>query len=216
MNSITLFLLSLILIWCYPVFSARAMTYNQFQQQILSVVEPELKTWLASIPPEMLDGFGFHSAEEKSRASLLDPISFSTPLRSKDQLKKAKIEKALEEKAISWLVPVVVDQRIVAVVVVDTVQGKEPTPVEFGKTYTANRLDAGIRALGWPTKEKWHDLRYLSFVSPNYDLLLYRKERSWVWLNLRGTLDGTAHKMSLGEIEALLEQLNHIHSGSNK
>lgn len=214
MNSITLFLLSLI-IWFYPAFSATAMTYNEFQQEILSVVEPELKTWLASIPPEMLDGFGFHSAEEKSRARLLDPIPFSTPLRSKDQLKKTKIEKSLEEKPISWLVPVAVDQRIVAVVVVDTVQGKEPTPVEFGKTYTANRLDAGIKALGWPTKEKWHDLRYLSFVSPNYDLLLCRKERSWVWLNLRGTLEGTAHKMSLGEINVLLEQLSHIPSSPN-
>jgi hypothetical protein len=130
------------------------------------------------------------------------------PFRTRKQLEIRSIENDMKQPPSLWAVPIAVDTRIVCLVVVETPKGKSPEAIEFGKSYAANRINAAIHHLNWPNQEEWKKLRYLSFVEPVVDLMLYYDSSGkWHWLNLLGTVEGQAMELSPQEVKNLLSSL---------
>lgn len=170
---------------------------------ISGVAESAFRAWIEAVPPQGLASFGFRSEEERDRARTLPPIPFVTPRRDSS---REQVESELHARPVTWMVPVAVDRRVACLVMVEDPEGEAPRAVELGKTFAANRLDAALRWLGWPPEERWRDLRFLSFVSPNLDLLLIEEPGgSWRWLNLHGTVEPEAVEIEDEEIADLLE-----------
>lgn len=178
---------------------------SSLREAVSAAAQAALLPWIESIPPDQLERFGFRSAEEAARASLLAPLPSYSPPRFDAEFSRSWIESKLDEPALSWLVPVAVEERIVGLIVVDTPPGDAPEVVELGKSFAANRLRTGIRQSAGVA---WRDLRFLSFAGPNTDLLLSRQASgSWRWLNLEGTYEGTATELEDRRITELVESL---------
>jgi len=175
---------------------------------VTAAAQAALGPWIESIPTDQLERYGFGSAEEAARASLLEPLPSYSPSRFADDFSRSWIESQLDEPALSWLVPVAVDRKIVCMIVVDTPVGGQPQAVEFGKSFAANRLSAGLRLLGGADHVAWRELRFLSYLGPNVDLLLLREASgTWRWLNLEGTFEGSATEIGELGISELIEML---------
>jgi hypothetical protein len=195
---------------CCPAMAAyQSAEFRSLAATVSRSAEPALRSWLASIDRSAISNYGFRSPDEMQRAALLPPIPYFTPERKRaTPPSKPSIEANLDELPTSWLVPVRIDDRIACVIVVDTIPGRPPEATEYGKTYTANRLTAGLRRLGWPNHIDWRNLRFLSFVDPNTDLLLHRTSaRGWTWVNLAGTTAAEAVILTPEQLSSLLQLL---------
>lgn len=175
--------------------------------QVKSVADSALPTWIHQIPIEQLHKYGFDSKEEAGRSKVQQPIPFFSPPRARDKLIRQEIESAVEGRPLTWIVPVALNGQIRCLLIIDALDGHLPEVVEFGKTFAANRLNAGIRALDLYGKD-WGGLRFLSFVDPTVDLLLFRNvNKTWKWLRLLGTEEGRAIELGHNEITPLLASL---------
>jgi len=180
---------------------------DSVRESVIAVAEPALRSWLNSMSLRDLDRYGWSSNEVK-RAKLLTPIPYYMPSRLENNLDRNRIEETLDQLPLTWLVPVTNGSRILSLITVETQEGKPPKAVEFGKSFTANRLDAGIRALKELSIEQWRNLRFLGFVSPTIDLLLFRNEDGvWRWFNLTGTYEGKTTELDANSITRILNEL---------
>lgn len=178
------------------------------REAVHDVASAALGPWIESIPTQDLERYGFRSAEEAARASLLEPLPMYSPSRRYSDFGRSWIESVLDEPATSWLVPVSVNRGIVCLIVVDAPRGGPLEAVEFGKSFSANRLSAGLRLLGGAESVAWGELRFLSFVGPNVDLLLLREAPgTWRWLRLEGTYEATAAELAEPGVSELLATL---------
>ena len=188
-----------------PLKASESSTPNK----ILEATEPAFRKWLANIPDHRITDYGFHSQQEMNNAKLLMPIPALFPVRGTKALTKLSVEETTWAMQRKWIAPVTVGERIVCMVVVNHEEGKEPIAAEFGKTYAANRLDAGYRLLGWPRKSTITEMRLISFFSPVYEILLGKDaNKGWIWVNLTGTTNADAQIMSKEDIHRILENLN--------
>lgn len=185
------------------------------RERVLAVAEPAFRSWLASIPAERLRQYGLLSSEERDSARLLAAVPLYTPLRTGAAIDRAALESTLDELPSSWVALAAVGQRIACVVVVDAPGGEPAKAVEFGKGLAARRLDAGLRALKWPSDDfSWQELRLVSFLSPTIDLLLHRQPSgAWRWLNLTGTDTPKATELSEQDTRDLLRDLREVPPG---
>ena len=163
---------------------------------------PVFRSWLDSLGDAALPNFGFASRAEARSARLLMPIPYVLPPR---KLALRELETFLAEAPGVWLVPAAVGTRVVCLVSVNAAPGERVEAVEFGKTWAANRLDAGIRAAGSPPQEQWSGFRIVTFVSPRIELLAFRGgDRKWKWWRLTGAEQASASPLSNRELTALL------------
>jgi hypothetical protein len=184
---------------------------DSIRDSVLAVAEPALRSWLHSMSPERLEMYGWTN-DRLPHAKLLVPIPYYMPSRSEGDLERNRIEETLDELPLMWLVPVTDGTRIVSLIVVDTLENKPPKAVEFGKSFAANRLDAGIRALKELSTEQWRNLRVLRFFNPNIDLLIFRnRDGVWRWFNLTGTYKGKAIELDADSITGILNKLRKLH-----
>ena len=197
----------LALLIAIPLEAADGARSDKILEAIRNVAEPAFRAWISSVPERQIGAYGFSSLEESQRARLLTPIQFVTPQREARLVNRAEIESRLDEMATTWMVPVAVGDRIACLIIVETADDAEPEVVEQGKTYTARRLDAGIRLLRRDAPETPQDLRYLSFASPNVDLLLRRRSGEWEWLDLTGTTEAVARRLDKDEVLNLLRRI---------
>ena len=175
------------------------------RHRVEATAGPAFASWISEQPDESLKGFGFLSRAEAKLARVLTPLPYVTPRRAR--LTRKQIEGGLDQPPATWIVPVSVNSRVVCLVTVEDANGKTRA-VEYGKAWAANRLDAGIRALGSPPPERWSELRFVSFASPNVDLLLFRNTDSrWSWWRLEGTESATTTRFTPHDIDMLLENI---------
>lgn len=181
---------------------------RDIRKRVLAAARPAFRRWLGSLPPERLTDFGFRTPGEADRATLLPPIPSYAPERSRG-LSRERIEATLESPPDSWLVPVSTGGEVVCLITVETAAGRPPEVVEFGKTWAARRLAAGLHSLGEVGDRQPGDLRFVAFVDPNVDLLLARRAdgRGWRWLNLLGPTVAEALPLDLRQIDELLRRI---------
>lgn len=189
--------------------TAATEAFDVLRRDVLRIAEPAMRSWLAAIGTDAIANYGFRSPSELNKANLDTPIPIFTPRRAPNLANKIAVEQILIQRPVSWLVPVIVDKRVVSVMKVDYMEGREPSATGFGMMYTANRLNAGLSLLGQLSESDRKNLIYLSFVEPVTDILLLRiSDNSWKWLNLIGTTDAQASMLSDVEIASLLRVLS--------
>ena len=179
------------------------------RERVLAAARPAYLQWLGDLAPDRAPAFGFRSMEEARRAELLLPIPFYIPDRARDALTRERIEVLVERPASTWLVPVAVDGRVVALVTMQAQAHQEPQAIEFGKAWAANRLEAGLRRLEEDGRRRGAEFRFIAFFSPNMDVLLVRPQgdRGWMWLELSGTTAGRADVLDPAQIETHLARM---------
>jgi hypothetical protein len=101
-------------------------------------------------------------------AAALRPIGLFLPTAKRAS---REVERAVAVTPVSWVVPIRAGERISCVVLVEAPIGGRPNAVEFGKMLLANRLQAGLSRLGYPTNVPWERLRLLSYVEPPLEIL---------------------------------------------
>ena len=204
--SVALFLMLLVLSPC----QAKDMKTQQdsMTQEIKTVADREFVKWIATIPEDQIQDYGFANRQEVNEAKILEPLPSFIPARNEKSLTPEKIEQELSDSPQRWHVPVTTNNKIVCLVTVKLTEKKEPTAVAFGKAFAANRLDAGYRLLGWPTQDIFNNLALLSFYDPVYAILMHKDDTGkWEWVNLTGTQQGKAQIMSSSDIADLLKSL---------
>jgi hypothetical protein len=189
--------------------AAPAEPWGGVRERVLAAARPAYHRWLDSLAPERAPAFGFRSLAEARGASLLPPIPFYVPDRRGGALTRARIEALVESPSSTWLVPVAVEGRVVALVTLETRAGREPEVTEFGKAWAANRLEAGLERLEKQGKRRGEELRFVAFFSPTMDVLLARRrgDRRWSWLELSGTTSGKAEVLDAAAIETRLARI---------
>ena len=85
-----------------------------------------------------------------------------------------------------------VDGQIRCIVSVKANEDNTYEAFAVGDAFLANRLASGLAKLGLSADASFTSLRYVRFMSPNYDLLLSEKDGAWTWVNLLGTLEANA------------------------
>lgn len=177
--------------------------FRDLRERVLAAAQPAFRGWIEGLPAERLADFGFRSSAEARQATLLRPIPSYAPDRFKG-VTRERVEAALESPPDAWLVPVAAGGEVVCLVTVETRPGRPPEAIEFGKTWAAQRLGAGLQAA-----RGMDDLRFLVFVNPNVDLLLVRRPdgHGWRWLNLLGANVGAAHPLESRQIDELLKKI---------
>lgn len=180
----------------------------QLRQEVMKGALPALQEWADKLLVEQVSQFGFSSKEEIKGASCGTAIPIYTPSRTRSALSsKSAVEKVLEERPISWFVPIVEKGYTKALLKVDYISGANPRVVGFGMTFAANRIDAGIHSLR-RSSGAGNDLRLLSFVEPATDILLSRlSSGEWLWVKLSGTTAAEATLMDKAAIGILLRDL---------
>ena len=188
--------------------SLAATPDEAIRSNIVAAAKPAFESWVRDIPDDRFGDFGLQSREASAKARLLSPIPLHTPSRRSEDLNREKVEAVLSDLPALWLVPVELGGRVVCLVVMDTSDGGAPAPVEFGKSFAAARLDAGLRALGTSGSTRAEDLRFLSFVGPPMDLLLHRQPNGkWRWINLLGIGAPRAEVLDRDGVSAVLDEL---------
>lgn len=187
----------------------RHMEQSNSPNEVLNIAKPAFHQWLSGLPDDRITDFGFRNPGEAGNAQLMMPVPAFFPIRKPESLERSWIEDATSVAPHKWIVPVAVGERIVCLVVIDRKEKGELVASEFGKTYAANRLDAGYRLLGWPSKSIPADMRFISFFDPVYELLLAKAaDEGWVWINLTGTTSASAQIMNSADIQKVLGTLH--------
>jgi hypothetical protein len=183
--------------------------WRSVRERVVAAARPAYLRWLGSLAPDRAREFGFRSLDEARQAEILLPIPYYVPDRSGDALTRGQIETLVESPSSTWLVPVAVEGRVVALVTMGTQASQEPEAIEFGKPWAANRLEAGFRRLEKDGRRRGADVRFIAFFSPNMDVLLVRPkgDRGWLWLELSGTAAGNAEVLDAAEIETRLARI---------
>jgi len=172
-----------------------------------------LSGYLSRLPKNRAGDYGFRLPEHISKATLLSPIPIFFPDRVRS-MERSVIEKSLETRPDLWVVPLVVDGYIPCLLKIDlNIQG-QPEVETFGGSYQANRIEAGLRLLGWPGVLEWQKLSLLSFYEPTIDLLLMQKNnKEWEWLNLEGTVEARSKRLDIKDIDLLIKHINETRPG---
>ncbi len=179
--------------------------FKQLREEVANVAASALPVYLAKMPKEHINDFGFQSLEDTLKATLLPPIPTFQPNRDAKRLNLNDIEKSLDEQPVFWFVPIAVNDHIACLIHIHSDEGNQLKAVMFGDNYRANRIESGLRLLGWPKFNGWQNLRFLSFYEPTIDLLLNQeKKEQWKWINLRGTSSVSPIFLKEDEISQLL------------
>lgn len=178
------------------------------RQDVEAVAAPAFREWVRSQPEDELRRFGFASRSAANAARVLTAIPVITPRQDEGPISRIVVEASLDRMPSTWIVPISVDGRIVILVGVDAPRGEELKVVAYGKTFAANRLEAGIRALGSPPIKEWSNLRLVSFPVPTLDLLVLRSTSAmWTWWRLTGTEQGVAERLSVNEVQTTFDRI---------
>lgn len=178
------------------------------RQRVQNIAAPEYRQWVQEQPEKELKRFGFPSRADAASAQLLTAIPVVTPRQDRGRFTATDIERDMDREPISWTIPVSVGGRIVALVRVDTPPGAQPEVVSYGQPYAANRIAAGLRALGSPRFDQWSNVRYVTFSGPWLELLAVRTpDGRWTWVELSGTESASAAPIAGRELQNKLEAM---------
>lgn len=177
-------------------------------EAIRQAAAERFKAWGDAPPLSSLDAYGFGNALEVQRAIVLQPLGVYQPDRTKDPLYVQSVEQAMAVAPLFWIVPVGVDGQIRCIVSVKANEDDTYEAFAVGDAFLANRLASGLAKLGLSADASFTSLRYVRFMSPNYDLLLSEKDGAWTWVNLLGTLEANAQILTRDQAGALLDNVS--------
>lgn len=182
--------------------------FSQDRESVARVATEAVHKWLGRMNRAFAKDYGFDSESDIDHATTLTPIPVYGALDA-STLDRLKVEQMVQQRPSMWLVPIGIDRRILAVVLVESLPGKPPRPFQYGMAALARHLNAGLALLGSPPPAQWTNLRVFKFVDPTTDLLLFRGPHSgWSWVNLLATQSTSASLLRGNEVDSFLRNLN--------
>lgn len=167
-----------------------------------------LPDFLKKIPRERIKEYGFRDEAQFAQASVQTPFPLHMPARNPDALTRQAVEKIMSEQPASWLAPVVLGNRVVALINVDKGKTGEIEVTGFGSTFRAGRIAAGLHAAGRREPGQWSGVELVAFYEPHRELLLTRARGGrWQWFALDGIDEGRAARLSDAGIQAFLDDV---------